>query len=268
LASALSRPSGDFPDLEGVSVGRTTVGFIEEREDGESDGGESLLPHELKSEVREVLSAFSPFRKVALKGVEELVVNFILTFKREYSILRLLLPVRSYSEYTYTHAANVSILTIFQAQALGIGGKLLHEVGIAALLHDVGKLFIPREILEKKGRLTEEEFEVITGHTVQGAKYLSAIENLTPMASIVAYEHHMRFDGKGYPHGRKKRKKQNIVSQMVQIADFFDALRSRRPYKRSWGVEEILALMREGRGSEFNPLLVDVFSRELLRTIR
>jgi HD-GYP domain-containing protein (c-di-GMP phosphodiesterase class II) len=171
--------------------------------------------------------------------------------------------VKSHSEYTYTHAANVAVLSMFQAESLGINDEMLHEIGIAALLHDVGKLFLSKDILNKKGKLTDEEFQEVTRHAETGAKYLAGIDGLTRLAPIVAFEHHMRYDGTGYPKLAGRSKRQHIVSQIIQISDFFDALRSKRPYKKDWEINDIIALMMENSGKEFNGVLVINFSKML-----
>jgi HD-GYP domain-containing protein (c-di-GMP phosphodiesterase class II) len=221
------------------------------------------LPEEIINEVKDTFHNISPFRKMNTSGLEELVMNFIGTFRKEVNILKLISPVRTYSEYTYTHATNVSILAMIQAETIGIKGSLLRDIGISALLHDVGKLFVPTDILEKKGKLDEKEFEEIKKHTIYGAKYLTLLDGVTPLAAIVAYEHHMRYDGNGYPEKRSFRKVQHVCSQIVQVSDFFDALRSKRPYKRDWSIEEIITLMRESSGTIFNSSLINNLSRIL-----
>ncbi len=221
------------------------------------------LPEEIINEVKDTFHNISPFRKMNTSGLEELVMNFIGTFRKEVNILKLISPVRTYSEYTYTHATNVSILAMIQAETIGIKGSLLRDIGISALLHDVGKLFVPTDILEKKGKLDEKEFEEIKKHTIYGAKYLTLLDGVTPLAAIVAYEHHMRYDGNGYPERRSFRKVQHVCSQIVQVSDFFDALRSKRPYKRDWSLEEIITLMRESSGTIFNSSLINNLSHIL-----
>ena len=127
--------------------------------------------------VREVYEGVSPFKKLNIAGLEEIVVNFIVTFRKEVNILKLISPVKSYSEYTYTHATNVAVLTMFQAETLGgIRDILLRDIGIAALLHDVGKLFISKEILEKKGTLDQREWQEIRLHPLYGARYLAKVD--------------------------------------------------------------------------------------------
>lgn len=216
--------------------------------------------------VKDIYHDISPFKRLRTEGLEEIIINFIKTFRREAKILRLLSPVKSYSEYTYTHATNVAVLSMFQADFLGIDEGLLHDIGVAALLHDVGKLFISKEILEKKGALDDKEFEEITRHPSNGAAYLTKVENITLLAPVVAFEHHRKYDGTGYPKFSLNGKKQHICSQIVAISDFFDALRSWRPYRRAWDVKEILALMKNNSGKDFNPFLVDNFIRMFLIT--
>lgn len=213
--------------------------------------------------VREVYGGISPFKRLNTAGLEEIVVNFIITFRKEVSILKLISPVKSYSEYTYTHAMNVAVLSMFQAQSLSIRDDLLRDIGIAALLHDVGKLFIAKDTLEKKEALTGNEWEEIKLHPYYGARYLAKIEGLTRLAPVVAFEHHMRYDGEGYPKTDNSGKKQHFCSQIVAISDFFDALRSRRPYRRALEIKEVLMLMKTEAEGLFNPFLFSNFIRAM-----
>src|SRR5204862_2934125 len=115
--------------------------------------------------------------------------------------LMALTAMRSYDNYTFTHMVNVSILTMAQARALGIDGKLLREFGLSALMHDIGKVRTPKEILNKPDKLTDDEFTVMKQHVVDGAEILRATPDVPALAPIVAFEHHLRIDGTGYPHG-------------------------------------------------------------------
>ena len=159
------------------------------------------------------------------------------------------------------------MLSLFQAESLGIKDQLLQDVGLAALLHDVGKLFISKEILDKKGRLDEREFAEITLHPSYGAAYLAKVDGITRLAPIVAFEHHRKYDGTGYPKFNMNEKRQHICSQIVTISDFFDAVRSYRPYKKSWKTEDILVFMKKNASKDFNPSLVDNFAKMLLAAI-
>ncbi len=254
-----NKPFRSYPHIK-TGVVELRAGELQPLAEAEADGLGNATAAQLEM-AKEIFNSISPFKKLNVAGLEEIVVNFFITFKREAHFLKLISPVKSHSEYTYTHAANVAVLSMFQAEALGINDEMLHEIGIAALLHDVGKLFLSRDILNKKGKLTDEEFQEVTRHTITGANYLVGMKGLTQLAPIVAFEHHMRYDGTGYPKLNNKRKKQHLVSQVVQIADFFDALRSKRPYKKDWEIKDIIALMMENSGREFNGVLVFNFAR-------
>jgi len=209
--------------------------------------------------VKDVYHGLTPFKKLNIAGLEEIVVNFIITFRREASILRLISPVKSFSEYTYTHATNVAVLSMFQAETMGVRDDLLRDIGISALLHDVGKLFIDKELIEKKEALNERDWQEVRMHPVYGAKYLAETDGLPRLAAIATFEHHRRFDGTGYPKLTVNKKKQHLCSQTIAIADYFDALRSRRPYRKSLDIKEVLVLMKQEAGRALNPFLLDIF---------
>ncbi len=203
---------------------------------GRAEGDDvDALVRENVGKVKSLFHGMNKFRRLEMVSLEDAVIAFIATLKREINVLRVISPVKSYSEYTYVHATNVSVITLFQAEALGMKGENLHDVGIATLMHDVGKMFVPKEVLEKPGKLNDEEWNQMKQHPVAGAKYLSALPDVPKLAMIAAFEHHMKFDGHGYPGMKRTGKKQHIVSQMVAIAAFFfDALRTERPSVRPW----------------------------------
>jgi HD-GYP domain-containing protein (c-di-GMP phosphodiesterase class II) len=237
-----------------------------------SDSSLSLdeIPHfnqEQVEKLQEVYHNLSPFRKLSVAGLEEIVAGFVSAFRQETNILRILSPVKSFSNHTYVHSSNVAVLSIFQAETLGIRDAVLHDIGLAAILHDVGKLFVSREVLEKNGPLDAKEFDEMMHHPVYGANYLAKIDGITRIAPIVAYEHHRKYDGTGYPEGRADGRKQHICSQIVAIADFFDALRCHRPYRRSWDIPEIVYHLKKSAGQDFNPLLVNNFVRGMVTVL-
>ncbi len=210
--------------------------------------------------VKELYFMVERRKKIDVSAVDSVVRRFITGFLWNINPIRLLASVKTADEYTFTHAVNVGILTIIQARNLGFGGRKLHEIGIASMLHDVGKIFIPDGILSKPGRLTDEERAVVETHTVKGGRYLMTLPNMPKIAVIAALEHHRKFDGSGYPH-LSRDWKPNIVGQMIAIADVFDALRSNRCYSPAKPLEEILKIFSKERGVAFNPLLVDSFVR-------
>jgi HD-GYP domain-containing protein (c-di-GMP phosphodiesterase class II) len=144
--------------------------------------------------------------------------------------------------------------------ALGIEGQLLNDIGVAAMLHDIGKLFIPEEILTKTGKLTAEEFEIMKQHPVKGARHLLETSGVPRLAVIAAYEHHMKFNLSGYPNVASDWQ-QNLCSHMTMISDFFDALRTRRSYREPVPLKEISAMMLDMMGTDLHPALTRNFLR-------
>lgn len=215
--------------------------------------------------VQAVYGEVSPFRELPVVGLEEVVTTFLLTFRRGANLLRMLIPVKSHSEHTYTHAVNVSILAMALAESLGLKDESVQAIGIAALLHDVGKLLIPLEILHKPGKLSNEEFGTIMKHPLYGAAYLARVEKLTPLAVLVALEHHRKYDTSGYPVLRDSGRRQHAASQIVAITDFYDALRSHRPYRRSLLMSEVLGIMQKESGTGFNPGLLNRFTQIMMK---
>jgi putative nucleotidyltransferase with HDIG domain len=217
------------------------------------------------SKIKGVYYELSRFKRLDTAGLEDAVLGFLIALKSEANILRLVSPVKSYSEYTYVHTANVSVLTLFQAESLGLKGEALREAGLAGLLHDVGKMIVPKEILEKPGKLDDAEWKEIKRHPVYGALFLSSLPDPPRLAVIAAFEHHLKFDGTGYPETKWRARKQNIISQIVAISDFFDALRAERPYRKGMEIDKLIDILKGSAGKDFNPLLVDNFMSALKR---
>jgi putative nucleotidyltransferase with HDIG domain len=172
--------------------------------------------------------------------------------------LMALTAMRNYDNYTFTHMVNVSILAMAQARALGIDGKLLREFGMSALMHDIGKVRTPKEILNKPGVLTPDEFVIMRRHTVDGAEILRRTREMPILAPIVAFEHHLRLDGSGYPH-TVKREAMNLGSMLCAISDVYDAMRSQRSYQQAHPTDRILAVLKRNEGAQLDQNLVRRF---------
>jgi putative nucleotidyltransferase with HDIG domain len=173
-----------------------------------------------------------------------------------------LTAMKSYDNYTFTHMVNVSILAMGQARALGVEGRLLREFGLSALMHDIGKVRTPKEILNKPGKLTDPEFEIMKRHTVDGAEILRRTPEMPILAPVVAFEHHLRLDGSGYPAGAK-RAALNLGTQLCSISDVYDAMRSQRAYQQAFPTDRILAVLKKDDGLHFDRHLVRRFSQLL-----
>ncbi len=208
--------------------------------------------------IQEIYADIKRQKNTNITGMNAIVESFIKGFSYGLRPLEMLGNLKSADQYTFTHVVNVCLLTMAQAEAIGIKGNELYNIGIAAVLHDVGKLFVPDEILNKPGALTKEERDIIENHSLSGAQYILKLSDVSQLAVLGALEHHIRFDGSGYPfinsHWRP-----HIISQMIAIADIYDAMRSRRPYQPPKPEELILQILKKEKGTSFNPGLVDNF---------
>jgi putative nucleotidyltransferase with HDIG domain len=172
--------------------------------------------------------------------------------------LMALTAMRNYDNYTFTHMVNVSILAMAQARALGIDGRLLREFGMSALMHDIGKVRTPKSILNKPEKLTDDEFVIMRRHVVDGSEILRRTPEMPILAPIVAFEHHLRLDGSGYPF-TVKRDAMNLGSMLCAIADVYDAMRSQRTYQQAYPTDRILAVLRRNEGAQLDQNLVRRF---------
>jgi putative nucleotidyltransferase with HDIG domain len=168
-----------------------------------------------------------------------------------------LTALKNYDNYTFTHMVNVSILTMGQARGVGIDGSLLREFGLAALMHDIGKVKTPNEILSKPDKLTEPEYDILKRHTVDGAQILRKTPEMPRLAPVVAFEHHLRADGTGYPDAQ--RAQLNLATSLCGIADVYDAMRSQRVYQPASPTDRILAVLQRNDGRQFDQHLVRRF---------
>jgi putative nucleotidyltransferase with HDIG domain len=172
--------------------------------------------------------------------------------------LMALTALKKYDNYTFTHMVNVAALSMAQARALNIEGPLLREFGFAALMHDIGKVNTPLEVLNKPGKLTDEEFAIMKRHVIDGAHILRRTPEMPALAPVVAFEHHLKQDLSGYPENVGYRKL-NLCTMIVSIADVFDALRSNRPYREGLATARIRALLAEQGNPAFNQVLLRRF---------
>ncbi len=160
---------------------------------------------------------------------------------------------------TGEHIARMSRYSKVLALAYGMSEYEAEQLKQAAPMHDVGKIGIPDSVLLKPGRLNENEYEHMKQHALIGAKILeNSTSPLLQLAHKLALEHHEKWDGTGYPYGLKG-EEISIEGRIVTIADVFDALTSKRPYKKAWSVEEALDLLKDEAGKHFDPQLVDLF---------
>ncbi|OGR34554.1 MAG: hypothetical protein A2051_13815 [Desulfovibrionales bacterium GWA2_65_9] len=195
-----------------------------------------------------------------LNAATPLVESFIESVFRNETAAVTLFKLRGFDEYTYTHSINVSILAVLLGKHLGLGRPDLLKLGLAGLLHDVGKARLPASILKKPGKLTESEFRAVQTHPAESHKLLLQHENMPPEVLRAVLEHHERHDGSGYPHGHKGDAIATF-SRIVALVDVYDALTSQRVYKAAMAPAKALSLMFQMRGGQFAADDIDNFIR-------
>lgn len=203
-------------------------------------------------------------RGLQLLEAEAIVRSLSVAMHGDQSYLIPLLQLKDYDQYTVTHSLNVAVLTMALAEFLGLGPREVRAFGIAGLLHDLGKVNVPEDVLNKPGRLTDQERRLIFRHPSDGARIILESQHDLDLAAVVAYEHHIRMDGSGYPALRYKRSCHR-ASNLVHVCDVFDALRTRRPYREAWPAERALGMITAGAGPEFDREIAETFVQMMRR---
>ncbi len=214
------------------------------------------------SYTRGVINKIKSGEKVNIKKAKRVIETMVDHILEEEQLLLGMTAIKDYDEYTYHHSVNVSILSIALGQRLGLNRKTLTDLGMVALFHDIGKMDIPYEVLNKPSNFTDEEWKIIRKHPVWGVKALLKLKKLDPLttkSAIVSFEHHMNFDLSGYPRV-SKRFELDFFSRIVCLADQYDAMTSSRVYSRiPMAPDKALSIMMERAGSQLDPLLFKFF---------
>ena len=266
--SASQGPEAEIVSSDHLRFGRLDVRLGVAQAEGGGGGGKpaaafpgSRLPELSREELERFTEIYDSVRrrqKLKLSGILDIVSGFVEVFRQEGKPLLVLAALRENDEYTFTHSTNVCILNLAQAMALGIQGQQLKDIGVSAMLHDIGKLFIPEEIITKKGKLTDQEFALMKEHPVKGARYLMETPGVPRMAAIAAFEHHAKLDLSGYPRFPADWRL-HLCSHLTMISDFFDATRTRRSYREPLALDDITTMMLDMAGSELHPVLTRNF---------
>lgn len=213
---------------------------------------------------RAVMKMFGEVRlghAIEVEGVVPLVDEISASVARNPSALINVARLKNKDEYTYMHSVAVCALMINLARTLELNEVQVKELGLAGLLHDLGKMAVPDPVLNKPGKLTDEEFAVVRQHAQRGYDLLVENSDAPAIAAEVVLHHHEKYDGTGYPHGLKG-EEISLYARMGAICDVYDAITSNRPYKDGWAPAESIARMLEWEG-HFDPKLLDTFVRSI-----
>src|SRR5450759_3297073 len=199
---------------------------------------------------RTTLSASSSGNSPLIEA-ESVVRSLSVAMHGDRDIVIPLLQLKEFDQYTTTHSLNVSVLAMALAEFIGLGPKDVRGFGVAGLLHDLGKVRIPKDVLTKPGKLTDEDWTIMRRHPGDGARIIYESDRQLALASAVAYEHHIMINGGGYP-ARHFRRDCHKASRLVHICDVYDALRTNRPYREAWESERVLELLEKGVGWDYD----------------
>ena len=180
--------------------------------------------------------------------------------------------IKSFDNYTYEHSVDTAVISTIIAKKLMLNQEKLKQVAVGEFLHDIGKIFIDEKIINKPGKLTPEEFEMVKLHPVYGYELLKDVEQIGSVAAHIPFQHHERQDGRGYPRGLRGNNKLDMgslkfqegdrlimLAEIAAIADFYDACISDRPYRKGLSPDLVYELIKTGSGVQFNKELVDCF---------
>lgn len=212
-----------------------------------------------------VVSMFGEARMGKSIHVEEavaLVDDISLSMERNSNALLSLIRLKTADEYTYLHSVAVCVLMVALGKQLGLRGEELKQVGVAGLLHDIGKMAVPSAVLNKPGKLTDKEFDIVKTHPRKGWEILSAVLKANEPALDVCLHHHERVDGKGYPE-RLSGDKLTLHARMGAVCDVYDAITSERCYKKGWEPADAVKTMASWRTGHFDEKVFHAFVRTI-----
>ncbi len=261
--SGANGPVSRTPGAGGRGRGRTRGGGTPSTPAGEV----AALPFGLDEEAGAVTWMYEEVATkdaVPLVEADAVVRSLTVAMKGSSSMIIPLLRLKASDPYNAIHSINVAVLTMALAEFLGLGSRNVHEFGMAALLHDLGMARIPRELLLKPIELTVEERTVIERHTMEGARIILSSDRRQELAACVAYEHHLRPDGSGYPQ-RLFRRPTHYASKLVRVCSVYNALRIERAHRQPYPPGRALVFIDERAGREFETEIATAFTQMMRR---
>ncbi len=227
----------------------------------------NIISDELR---RETMAAISKIFVTAEQGgrvkhkldINKQVGNIIDELLNNRNMMVNMMDLRSFDSYTYSHSINVAVLSIIIGITMNYKKDDLVKLGIGALLHDIGKVFISKEILNKAGPLTAAEYNTIKLHPQMGYDYVVEKYLVPILSRVTIADHHEKYDGTGYPRGKKK-SEISFFGRIAAVADVYDALTSERPYRKALNPSDAMEYIMAGSGTQFDPDVIQIFTRKV-----
>jgi len=173
-----------------------------------------------------------------------------------------LIDLKFFDDYTFFHSVNVAVLSVLVGVELGLSREQLFNLGLAAILHDIGKIFIDKEILNKPTKLTASEYAVMKKHSEYGYNYLKETYEIPSASYVAVLQHHEQYDGNGYPEGKSK-DDISLLGRIICVADVYDALTSNRPYRKQLLPSEAMEYIMANGGLMFDVNLTKIFAKKV-----
>lgn len=237
-------------------------------EDGKSAGIEipdaiaERTRNSCKQVLQKAIQQFSITDKLETKGLEDCVNSVISEILKTPDVQVSLNDIASNDEYTYTHSVSTMVYSLMIARKLNYNEQKLAILGMGTLLHDIGKMLIDKDVMFKEGKLTQQEYEYVKMHSLYGYQAMRRINSVSEQVRLIAYMHHERLDGSGYPQGLQGDALNEYI-RIVSIADVYDALTTDRCYRKKWPANKAMDFLVERSGKEFDPELVGLFTQQL-----
>lgn len=246
--------------FQGIYINDEISGDIEVR-----DMIDSEIRNRLVRSLKEIFvkTENGEFAQNNLVNLKRMVDDIISEISTDTDIIYNMMDLKFFDDYTYYHCINVFILSLIVGLALKLCRDELFSLGMAAILHDIGKIFVPKKIINKKGRLTDDEFEVIKAHTENGCRYLKEKWEVSDESALAVLTHHEKNNGTGYPY-RLKADKIPLYGKIIAVSDVYDALISDRPYRKAFLPSEAMEYVLGCSGRCFDPEIVETFFRRVM----
>lgn len=230
---------------------------------------ESLVSDELRNKtikgIKDIYVTIEAGKNVDEKKISAtnlLLENIIDDILANRNMVVNMMDLKIFDDYTFFHSVNVTILSVVVGVAMGLNRVDLHKLGMGALLHDIGKVFVEKKLLNKPGKLENNEFEELKKHAYLGYQYIKDKFNLPPTSYVAALSHHEKYDGTGYPNGLKGDNIQ-LFGRIIAVCDVYDALTSDRPYRKAMNPSDAMEYIMGNGGSHFDPKIVMIFTRKV-----
>jgi len=197
-----------------------------------------------------------------LKNIESQTVNIVDEIMHNPHVMINMVDIKAYDDYTYNHSFNVAVLSIVIAKVLGLNRNLIYELAMGAILHDIGKIFVDKEILNKPGKLTPEEFHNIQQHSQHGYDFIVNSKDISDAAKLAVLHHHEAYNGTGYPDGLSG-DSIPLFGRIISVADVYDALTSVRPYHTAFLPSDAIEFIMSEYNTKFDPKIVDAMVKRI-----